>query len=260
MGMKIALILTALGLWTSSMVEGAQAQKQPAPPVERRDPHHVYFGPEFLCYQLNTHVKSIHVHGARFFSGFRVGYEYSKPKAFYAGVDLLGTSSRTDFKASHPGHSLSWHRADRGFGNMEARFGYTFAPSSWRIAPFLGLGLYDIYPIDHHNQKGFQESLPYFTGGFRSKYALNSTFDIGCNVKILRTVGAEQRFKFDGGKHTEHAKEHTNMWGAEIGVPLVWHVSSTKRWDVQLEPYFLKLNFSNTQNIYGTRLLFGYRF
>jgi hypothetical protein len=55
-------------------------------------------------------------------------------------------------------------------------------------------------------------------------------------------------------------KDHSNMWGGEIGLPLVWHVSSRQRWDIQLEPYFLKLNFSEIQNIYGTRLLFGYRF
>ena len=69
-------------------------------------------------------------------------------------------------------------------------------------------------------------------------------------------MNAEQQFKFEDGKRTKH----NNMWGGEIGVPLGWHIGTTKRWDIQLEPYFLKLDFSEVQNIYGTRLLFGYRF
>lgn len=50
------------------------------------------------------------------------------------------------------------------------------------------------------------------------------------------------------------------MWGGEIGVPLVWYFSKSKRWQAQLEPYFLSLNFTEVQNIYGARLLFGYCF
>jgi hypothetical protein len=48
--------------------------------------------------------------------------------------------------------------------------------------------------------------------------------------------------------------------GGEIGVPLTWCPGLGKRWNIQLEPYFRSLDFSEVQNIYGTRLLFDYRF
>lgn len=225
--------------------------------VEKNNPNHFYFGPEFICYQLNIHIQDVKIYGTRYFSGFRIGYEYLKPKAFYVGVDLLGSSTETDFKASSKEHHLSWHRADRGFGELELRLGYTFAPTNWMVTPFLGLGTYDVFAIDHHNHQGFQEVLPYATGGARAIYAFNPVFNIGLNLKILRTIGAMQRFKSDSGE----AKTHHNMWGGEIAVPFIWHVGSPKkRWDIQLVPYFLKLDFSELQNIYGTRVLFGYHF
>lgn len=50
------------------------------------------------------------------------------------------------------------------------------------------------------------------------------------------------------------------MWGGEVGVPFIWWMGAAKRWDAQLEPYFLTFQFSERQNLYGLRLLFGYHF
>lgn len=205
---------------------------------------------------MNIHIKDVKAEGARFFSGLRLGYEYLKPDAFYAGIDLLGTSSEVDFKATEKGEGVSWDKGDRGLGDLEGRFGYTFARVKWMATPFLGLGMYGVYTVDHHNHQGFKETLPYLTAGVRSTYLFNATFTCGVNAQILHTFSAEQEFKYKGGKVTTHH----NMWGGEIGVPLAWHVGATKRWDIQLEPYFLKLDFSETQNMYGAKVLFGYRF
>lgn len=253
---KKTISFLCFGALLGSVVHGDEQPKQQNLPVEEKEPNHFYFGPEFLCYQLNIHVKDIRVHGARFFWGFRIGYEYFKPDAFYAGVDLLGTGTETDFNASKDERHFSWHKADRGFGNLEARFGYTFAPPNWMIAPFLGGGMYNIYAVDHHNHQGFEENLPYATAGVHSKYTLGPRFNIGFNLKAFHTFGADQRFKFKGGRK----ETHENMWGGEISIPFIWQIGSNKRWDIQLDPYFLKLDFSEVQNVYGMRLLFGYRF
>ena len=243
------------GLLFASFV-GAAEQPEQNLSIEKNNPNRFYFGPEFLCYDMNVHVKDIRVHGARFFWGVRLGYEYLKPSAFYAGIDLMGTGSGVDFKASKNGHGLSWHRADRGFGNLEARFGYTFSPTNWMITPFLGVGMYNVYAIDHHNHQGFEENLPYATLGVRNAYAFTLRFSLGFDLKVFHTYAADQRFKFRGGEK----KTHHNNWGGEFGVPFLWRIGASRRWDIELEPYFLKLASSETQNIYGTRLLFGYRF
>ncbi len=224
--------------------------------LERENPNHFYFGPEFVGLSLNTHVQDIKVDGTRFFWGLGLGYEYLKPDAVYFGIDILAISSEVDFNASSHDHSLSWHEADKGFGNLEVRLGLTLAPMDWMVTPFLGTGIYDIYALDHHNKEGFKEDLPYVTGGLNSRYAFNCTFELGLNLKVLRTFSAKQTFRYSAGTFTTH----NNTWGGEIGVPFDWHIGCSKKWDIQLEPYFLTLNFSGTQNVYGTRLLFGYRF
>jgi hypothetical protein len=221
-----------------------------------KHPHHFYFGPEFFWYQLNIDIDDVNVYGTPFFWGMRVGYEYLQPQAFYAGIDLAGASTNTDFKACKNECDLTWHHADREFGNFEVRLGFTFAPKNWLASFFLGAGIYSLFPLDSHNHQGFKESLPYIETGIRSKCALTPIFDIGINAKILRTFATYIRFKYK----CEKATTDHNMWGGEIGMPFIWHISATKRWDIQLEPYFLKLDFSETQNIYGTRLIFSYYF
>ena len=150
---KIKIFITCFGIYAGSIIYGVEDSKQQTSSIEEKNPNHFYFGPEFLFYQLNVPIDGAKVHGTRFFSGLRLGYEYLKPKAFYAGVDLLGTSTGSDFKASYQGHNLSCWKADRGFGNLELRFGYTFAPTNWLVSSFLGIGSYNTYTIDHHSHQ-----------------------------------------------------------------------------------------------------------
>ena len=193
------------------------------------------------------------VSGTPFFSGLKIGYEYLTPCALYASVSILGAGSQTDFNVSNGDESLVWQKGDKGFGNIEARIGYTFC---WMATPFFGVGSYNVYNVDHHNHQGFTEALPYVTVGVRAKHVFSPCFDLVVNGKILRTFGAKQEFSFVEGKSTAHK----NSWGGEIGIPLVWHIGCTQRWDIQLEPYFLMLDFAGKQYAYGGKLLFGYRF
>ncbi len=218
-------------------------------------PHHMYFGPEFLCYQLNKHVGSIHVHGARFFWGFKYGYEYWKSNMVYAGIDLVATRNNVDFQASR-NKPMSWHRADRGFGNIEVRLGYAAVLDEWRLTPFFAAGYFGVYELDHHNSQGFRESLPYGAAGLRSQYVTDGYWNLGLYWKILRTYASEQRFKYQKGM----AVDHENFWGAEVGVPFTWYIGHKKRWNMELEPYFLTFGFPGTQNIYGLHWTFAYNF
>lgn len=250
------MFVTLLGLFMSFSVYGDGSSSQPSGVVKLPKEHfnRVYIGPEFFCYQLNTHVNSVEVKGSRFFSGYRIGYEYLKPKAFYAGVDLMGADSPVDFKVSRNGKPLSWQHADRSFYNWDFRLGYTFTPKNWQVASFLGFGMYGMFSIYNHDQ-GFREAIGYLSGGVRSKYIVSSSFDVGFNIKILSTREVLQ-------VKTNHvnSKESYGSWGGELGVPLSWHVGSTKRWDLQVIPYLLQLDFSTVQNIYGLSLFCGYRF
>lgn len=234
----------------------AFAGNAPAVPVENTSPHHFHFGPGFLSYHLNKRVNGIPVGGQLTFYGSILGYDYIKSDSIYAGVHLLGVSSRNDFDAGSNGYSTFLPKSDRLFANLEGRFGYTFSQDNWVCSPFLGLGTYETASLDRHNEIGFKQSLPYIAAGARSSYVINETFNLGLNLKIFHAGNGQDTFNFYSGK-----TEQTNQaWGGEVAVPFTWHIGSTNKWDFKLEPFFLKMDFSETQNLYGTNATFSYRF
>jgi len=221
-------------------------------------PHHIYFGPELFLFDLNTHVKHIKVDGLKCFGGLRLRYEYLKPEAFYAGIDLFSAVSPKSFHAKSQRYHFHQNNGITGFGNFEFRLGYTFTCKNGIVSPFLGMGAYTFGNSGHHFH--FRESMVYYTGGMRSLFELNCLFSLGMNWKVFRTDDTEQKFKYLFMGNKIKRTDHDNMWGGELGIPLVWHIGCTNRWEVQLEPYFLKFDFSEVQNIYGARLLFGCSF
>lgn len=221
-------------------------------------PNHVYFGPEIFILDLDTHVRNIKVSGVNVFEGLRFRYEYVKPSAWYGGFDLFSAISNQGFHAKQ--HHFHFHKNSSitGFSNFELRLGYTVLVEKNKIlTPFLGIGGYYCANYGHHFH--FRELMLYYAVGMRNSFEINRGFAFGLNWKIFHAFDNEQTFKYKS-KHNITKKDHNNIWGGEFGIPFVWHVGSAKKWDIQLEPYFLKLDFSEVQNIYGIRLLFGYLF
>jgi hypothetical protein len=245
--------LLFVGLWAYG-----NESSSPSESIDAKYPHHFYLGPETFLFDVNTHVKNIKVEGSKFFGGLRLRYEYLTPSSFYAGVDLFSAVTNKSFHAKYKKYHFHVNNGITGFGNFEFRLGYTFSIRHGMLTPFLGMGAYSFGNNGRYFH--FRESMVYYAGGLRSLFQLNSLFSIGWNLKVFRTDDTVQKFKYIFAGRRIKRTEHDNMWGGEVGMPLVWHVGSSKRWDIQLEPYFLKLSFSEVQNIYGARLLAGYRF
>ena len=186
--------------------------------------------------------------------GFRVGYEYLKPDAFYFGMDIMGAGGIHGFHETFKGHHIPRNKSSTGFANLDLRFGYTLITDRWLATPYLCYGAYAFGNGCHHHH--FDGGMVYLGGGLRSRYEISRVFNIGLNAKIFSSIYTDEKLRFFKIKRTNH----NGLWGGELGLPLIWYVGSYKRWDIQLEPYFLKLDFSETQNIYGLRLLFGYHF
>jgi hypothetical protein len=73
---------------------------------------------------------------------------------------------------------------------------------------------------------------------------------------VLYVFREKVRFKVPD----EKVCQINNLWGGEIGIPFTWHLSKTKKWDFEFEPYFLTLGFSKEQMAFGSKLLFGFNF
>ncbi|HEY2811576.1 MAG TPA: hypothetical protein VGJ00_09345 [Rhabdochlamydiaceae bacterium] len=222
--------------------------------MSKKYPNNIYFGPEAFVFDLKTHFKGVKVQGTKFFSGLRLGYEYLKPKSFYFGTDLLLAVGNKSFDKSYKRCDFPRSNASTTFSSLEFRFGRTFASAKKLVTPFLGFGgcgFLDGTPHYYYN-----EDTAYFTGGVKYKQQITSTFTVGLNAKVLVSFATDDRFRYG---HLKRYNSH-GRWGGEIGIPFTCYLGSAKRWNIQLEPYFLSLDFSETQNIYGTRLLFDYRF
>jgi hypothetical protein len=212
-------------------------------------PHHLYFGPECLELKLNTHVKDLQIEGKKSLAGFRLGYEYINPWAFYAGVDLLSTICSHGFHAKENNEPIHSNDQATGFGNLDLRFGYTIAPNKSTYIPFLGLGSYSIGSVDRN--RGFHEGWLYLSSGLRALFAVNDVFSMGVNLKAYKAIVAYTEFQ----NHDFTVKGYCYPWGGEIGIPFVWSFNPAKTWTFQLEPYWIKLNFSQNQEVVGSKFL-----
>jgi hypothetical protein len=220
----------------------------------KKNPNHIYFGPEIFAFDLDTHFSDVRVHGTKFFLGLRLGYERLKPQAFYFGIDIMAAGGNHGFHESFKGYHIPQSGGGMGFANLDLRFGYTFVIHRWLATPYLNYGAYAFGSgcHDHH----FDGGMTYLGGGVRSRYEISQIFNIGLNAEIFASIYTDEKLRIFKLKRSNHR----GQWGGEIGLPLIWYVGSHKRWDIQLEPYFLKLDFAEVQNIYGLRLLFGYHF
>ena len=244
-------------LWSGiaiSRVYANESALQNINTLSKKYPNNIYFGIDAFVFDLNTHFKGVKAEGCKFFIGLHLGYEYLKPSSFYFGTDLVCAEGNKSFHESYKHNHFPQSNEDTTFANLEFRFGYTFANQKNMITPFLGFGAYNF--IDGSTHHYFNEGMGYYTGGIKYKRELTPALIVGLNAKLFASDNTRDKFRFGDFKRSNHH----GRWGGEIGVPIIWYLGLAKKWDVQLEPYFLKLDFSQVQNIYGTRLLFDYRF
>ncbi|MBX9744881.1 MAG: hypothetical protein K2X08_06705 [Chlamydiales bacterium] len=213
-------------------------------------PNRIFFGPEFLSFQVNTNIKDIHINRNRFFWGIRVGYEYLKPQAFYASAEILATNADHNFAVTNS--TLTYNGSGgAGFGSIQTRFGYTLSVKQPILTTFLGLG---VYSLSKHGHNGFKEGMGYISGGVRTQFEWTPICFVALNAEFFKTLGMKQIIQLGESKVTNRP----NGWGCNIGTPLTLRIS--RGWEAQVTPYYLRQLFSQNQNIYGINLLFGYRF
>lgn len=220
----------------------------------QNQPHQIYFGPEVANVSVDTHIKNVHVHGSKSFWGLRLGYEFINPWSFYAGVDYLSMITSQHFQAKQEGKDIHSSSQDNVFGNLDLRFGYTTTLNKTVLIPFAGTGLYALGSAPRN--RGFQEGWLYVSTGLRSTFPINAAFRIGLNVKLLKSILAYKEFR----NHNVKVSSHSFPWGIEAGVPFIWNFNPRGTWKFQLEPYWIKLDFSEKQNIFGSKFLIKAKF
>ena len=241
---KLILIVCAL------VSHGVFADEPAYTQTYSQTPNRIYIGPELFWYSMSVPIQGVEVKDGIFFGGIKLGYEYLKPWACYANLEILSAASGNHFSADRDDQKLP-NYPKTGFGSFDIRLGYTLAPSQVLVTPYLGFGGYAVVS-GHH--KGFQEVIEYLSGGLKSMWSLNQWCGLGVNAKIFKSVYTEQKYRYDDVS----VKEIDRKWGGEVGLPVVLHPA--KHCDLQFEPYFLDLAFGQKQLIFGSRFLVGVRF
>ncbi|MGH2612173.1 MAG: hypothetical protein ACRDFB_03880, partial [Rhabdochlamydiaceae bacterium] len=196
------------------------------------------------------------------FGGLRIGYDYLKPQAFYFGTDGLVAMGRSFVK----NNSTYWsgyypHRVNQRFkstplfANLEQRYGYTFqSPISSKstLTPFAGIGWY--YTRPQFDSSYSSANWFYGAAGLRVNQEFCENFDVGVNLKAMYAFAGRMTW-------SQQVKQSVrNVWGYEVALPLTWHVGASKKWDLQFQPYLLKLDVNSISHILGARLQAGYSF
>ncbi len=218
-----------------------------APTVANNLPENrLYIGPEIFWDLTNT---KMHIGNTRvkykddtFMYGGRIGYDHVKPDSLYVGGHFLYSvgKGRTNIHSSHKKEHIHAHlHSHRIFNNWEGRLGYNFTGGPYlgrtSLTPFVGAGgFYNKWSGHNHHQWG------YAAAGLRTSFAFRENADIGTNLKLL--------YSFN------------DQWGYEISLPITWNYEWFKKWDLQIEPYILKLNTNAPSQMLGVRLLAGYHF
>lgn len=237
----------------------AFSDEKPTSTTQMELPHHRFsIGPDVFVSYIKSDILNYDVTSNVVFGGVRLGYEYLKPQAFYSGTEgliALGSKVSETFTYSFPMANYTYTgkitSKNNLFANIEQRFGYTFQnrdSARSTVIPFIGIGWY--------YQGSYRYTAPYFkhtvsndwfygAAGLRVNQQFCENFDVGFNLKAMYAFA---------GSHNK------NFWGYEVALPLTWHMGEAKKWDLQLQPYLLKLDINSLRTIFGARLQVGYSF
>jgi len=237
----------------------------------KANPHHVSIGPDLffgrasyqekMNFQMDypflgqEQLPDMHIKSHSQFYTLRAGYDFSPDDAFYAGITALYGLGSANVSIDLLDVYQKMH-IDQTVANAETRFGYTFhAAKPFRITPFLGLGAYRF--TGDHPWIDFSLAWLYGAVGMRSSYSINSIANIGLNLKAMRSLYMKSRL---GSWRETAGPREACTWGYEIGIPITFRLGEASSWDIQVEPYFLKLDTKGRENFFGSRLAIGYNF
>jgi len=225
--------------------------------LKRSKRDRLYWGPEFFWARESSQIRGIHIRDKAMYYGLRAGYDFLRPNSLYAGVDFLYAFGRLHIKA-YKGKIDFFKDHTRGVvSNGELRLGYNFrGEKPFYFTPYAGIGGYHLRPTRSIH---YVQNWLYLAAGMRAEHEVNSTFNIGLNLKGMKALYLEQRVK----KHHKYAASYhksSNALGYEISVPLTIRMGYERNWDLRAEPYYLKLNSHTDTNVIGGLLSFSVRY
>ncbi len=117
----------------------------------------------------------------------------------------------------------------------ELRLGYTFKHSkrALLITPFVGYGSFgEVFDVE---DSSIGYGAQYLAVGLRNSYKCSQTWDIDCNLKVLRTFNETLLAKADGAEVRMHLDGGHWQFGAEL--PLRYYPTASRTVDISFVPF-----------------------
>jgi hypothetical protein len=220
-----------------------------------------YFGPEVLKISDHGHGQDASYKTHATYTGLNVGYDDFRVNHTYWGIEALygigeGHMNVHPYDAYRYGNNYRY-QSIRTVLNGEARFGHNLEiKRNLLFTPFIGAGWYHFQDKALVRSWTYSRNYVYVTAGIKSDYCFNDIFHVGLNLKLLRIFFWNYRVK-----NTKKSGGFRNgVIGYEFGLPIAVHLGACRKWDLQFEPFFLKLDAQYSEKIIGARLNCGYWF
>jgi hypothetical protein len=272
--MRNSAILTAVMIVASSWVPLSGAEKRDSIIINDSGVQVIgsdfiknarfHLGPDIFWVNNHPHFRNVRVNSHSVYYGLRLGYDYFRPNTLYGGFDALWAFGRTHLNAQTKLEDLYKNTTSASFANVEGRLGYNFySPKSLYLSPYVGLGGYCNRPMQSAH---YREAWLYGALGLKLNCVFTPIFTAGLDVKGMKTFYLNQYIQTRKLSHNKKKKicvRHrnvSNIFGYGISLPFSWKMGDTKAWDIQFEPYYLKLSTKSDLNVAGAHLTFGYLF
>ncbi|HNA62415.1 MAG TPA: hypothetical protein PKW79_05005 [Rhabdochlamydiaceae bacterium] len=255
-----SLLLTSL--FSSSVILADAAEM---PPLKAINQNETFFRNGSLGVEVfNVHYRIKKYPNVLFkrsgnYIGLRANVEHRLPNQYYFSFDPIVAIGQNCHRAininfSKRSDDLVYAYEERGeWFDGSFKYGYTFQPAlakHFLISTFMGPG--------YHIEKNYlgRASWYYGAGGIRMTQDLSETLTLGMDLKTMYAFSVR-----DDQNLTNVARlGENNFWGLEIGLPITWQLGSTKKFDMRLKPYFLKLNVNSIESILGSTVELGYTY
>jgi hypothetical protein len=142
------------------------------------------------------------------------------------------------------------------FKNAETRIGYNLGVcQDFSVTAYGGMG------YTHCRLEGEQFTLkefPYITFGVKPVYSFGNTFSMGVNVRALKPI--MMRHEMQNASPVRSIVKTATDFGITYGLPCIWNLGDSGRWDLTFEPYYTKLKGIDNFDLMGSTATFGYKF
>ena len=263
--MKFSTSILSIALLTFQFI---CAEEQPSIQCCEDRNTRIYAGPDifwdYFDVEYSYEGEEFFLKSNTFYGGVRIGYDLLKPEAFYFGGEGKFAIGRTEVQQRSLEKDSFDRRHSQKFknspllANLEQRFGYTFQSPiacKFSLAPFVGAGWY--YSRPQFNDDTLSTNWFYAAIGLRGDQQFLENFDIGFHLKGIYTFAVKCKMRMWSKTIIASLK---NTWGYEFSLPFTWHLDCAQKWDIQLQPYLLKLDVRSVSQILGARIEVGYVF